>query len=108
MTCFCCLLCHKGLSLPLLTGTLTAITGSASALLNGSFGAGVSEERTSALLNGSVGVVGVSEERASALLNGSVGVVGVSEERESALPILAKGDNLGGNRTDNLALAYYK
>lgn len=44
--------------------------------------------------------------RASGLLNGSVGVVGVSEERESALPILAKGDNVVGNRTDNLARVY--
>ena len=50
MTCFCCLLWHKGLSLPLLTGKLTSLTG-----------------RASSLLNGSVGVVGVSEERESAL-----------------------------------------
>ena len=57
------------LSLPLLTGKLTAITG-----------------RASSLLNRFVGVVGVSEERET--------------ERETVLPILAKGDDVGGNRTD--------
>ena len=61
------------LSLPLLTGKLTAITG-----------------------------------RASALVNRSVGVVGVSEERETVLLILARGDDVVGNRTANLASVYYK